>query len=60
MTLRRGHRSMFTWQVDHAVRKPQRDFVERKIGELNKLGIDGVVVAIFADERSSVDTQSGY
>jgi hypothetical protein len=37
--------------MDHIVREIERDFVERKIGELDVLGIDDVVIAVAAFQR---------
>ena len=50
---RRGQASrlILARQMDHIVREIERDFIERKICELDVLGIDDVVIAIVANER---------
>ena len=47
-----GHAgSMLAWQIDHVVREPQRNFVDRKIGVLDVLRVNDVVVTIAANQR---------
>jgi hypothetical protein len=45
---------VLAWQLDRVVRKPQRNYLEREIGERDVLGEDYVAVAVFADERCGV------
>ena len=42
---------MLARQMDHVIGEIKRDLVERKIRELDVLGIDDIVVAVAADER---------
>ena len=44
---------MLARQVDHVIGEVERNLIERKICELDVLGVDDIVVAIVADERRS-------
>jgi len=42
--------SVFARQIDHIVCEPERDALGRKISERNCLAVDGLTIAVLADE----------